>query len=66
MPETSAAERTTVIATYSSRRDAEIARDRLEDERIESFVAADDAGGMHPQLQQTQGVDLVVLDDERQ
>ena len=53
---------TAVIATYSSRRDAEIAREYLEDEGISAFFSADDAGGMHPELQRSQGVDLLVLD----
>ena len=61
MAEGLASEPTTVAATYSTRRDAEVAQSRLRDEGIESFISADDAGGMHPQLQQTQGVKLVVL-----
>lgn len=53
---------TAVIATFSSRRDAEIAREYLIDEGISAFFSADDAGGMHPELQRSQGVDLLVLD----
>lgn len=56
-------EETTVIATYSTRRDAELALDRLENENIRGFVTADDAGAMHPELQRPQGVKLVVLRD---
>ena len=52
---------TTVIASYWTRRDAEIARDHLEEAGISAFVRADDAGGMHPELQWSQGVRLVVL-----
>ncbi len=37
-----------VIETYSSRIEAEIARGKLETAGIESFVMADDAGGMYP------------------
>ena len=57
-----AAEETTIVATYTTRRDAEMAQSRLEDEGIRTFITADDAGGMHPQLQRPHGVKLVVLD----
>ena len=53
----------TVIASYWTRRDAEIARDHLEEADISAFISADDAGGMHPELQWSQGVHLVVLED---
>lgn len=53
------AEETTVIATYTTRRDAEVARDYLADADIRSFVSSDDAGGMHPQMQAPHGVKLV-------
>lgn len=53
---------TAVIATYSTRRDAEIAREYLNEEGISAFFSADDAGGMHPELQRSQGVDLLALD----
>lgn len=55
---------TTVLVTYPNRRDAEIALDRLQDEDVSAFVTADDAGGMHPHLQQTHGVKLIVLRDK--
>ncbi|MCB2199978.1 DUF2007 domain-containing protein [bacterium] len=49
-----------MIAEYSSVLDAELARSRLEASGIESWVMKDDAGGMQPQLQITQGVKLFV------
>jgi hypothetical protein len=52
-------EHTTVFAIYSTRRDAEVAREYLQDAGIETFVQADDAGGMHPQMQRPHGVKLV-------
>lgn len=61
MTEDLSSEATTIIATYSSRRDAEMAQDHLDGEDIRAFIRADDAGGMHPQLQQPHGVKLVVL-----
>jgi hypothetical protein len=52
---------TTVVATYSNRQNAEIARTQLEKQEISSFVVADD---VHPPLQLTEGVELRVLDRE--
>lgn len=59
-------ERTTVVATFSSRRDAEVARDYLADTAIRTFVSSDDAGGMHPQMQRPHGVKLVGMEEEAQ
>lgn len=50
----------TVIATYSARYDAEMAKGRLETQGIRAVLASDDAGGAYPQMQRTQGVRLVV------
>lgn len=61
MTEDRSAEETTIVATYTARRNAEMAQDLLEDEGIQAFITADDAGGMHPQLQRPHGVKLVVL-----
>lgn len=52
-------EETAVIATYTTRRDAEVAKDYLDDQGIQTFVSTDDAGGMHPQLQRPHGVKLL-------
>lgn len=52
-------EETGVFATYTTRRDAEMARDCLADAGIQAFVKSDDAGGMYPQLQSPHGVKLV-------
>lgn len=57
-----ASDKTIVVSTFPSRMDAEVAREYLADMDIEAFVSADDAGGMHPQLQQLHGVKLVVMD----
>ena len=59
-------ERTAILATYSSRLDAERAQERLEDAGIQAFISADDAGGMHPELQRTQGVELRVMSSRLQ
>lgn len=48
------------VRTYHSRVEAELASGLLEGCGIPSFVSADDAGGMRPSLQLTQGVRLIV------
>ncbi len=48
-----------MFAIYSTRRDAEVAKEYLRESDIESFVQSDDAGGMHPQMQRPHGVKLV-------
>ncbi len=60
----SAQQQSTVVASYSARHDAEIARDYLDEAGISAFMRVDDAGGMHPELQRVHGVHLVVLGDE--
>ncbi len=50
---------TTVVATYSNRQDAEIAKGQLADHDINALITADD---VHPPLQMTEGVRLRVLD----
>jgi hypothetical protein len=54
---------TTVLATYPARHYAEMARDCLSDNDIESYVAADD---VHVQLQLTEGVRLLVMQSQAQ
>jgi hypothetical protein len=57
-------DKTTIVAMYGTRRDAEMARDQLDDEGIRALITADDAGGMHPQLQPARGVKLRVLEHQ--
>ena len=59
-------EESTVFAIYSTRRDAEVAKEYLRDANIEAFVQADDAGGMHPQMQRPHGVKLVGMSSAAQ
>lgn len=54
------AENPVMIAEYASELEAEMAKSQLEAEGIESWILKDDAGGMQPQLQITQGVRLFV------
>lgn len=60
-------EETVVLKVFTTEMDAKMARDVLEDDGIKAFVSKDDAGGMEPHLQRTNGVRLVVnrVDAER-
>jgi hypothetical protein len=58
MPQNLSAEETPILATYSNRQDAEVAKARLADREIDAFIVADD---VHPPFQLTEGVELHVL-----
>lgn len=60
MTEDLASGETIVVAVYSNRHDAEVAKSFLEDQGIYSFVTADD---VHVQLQLTEGARLHVMSD---
>jgi hypothetical protein len=62
-----ASEGTAVVATYLNVIEAELARATLERAGIHAYVSRDDVGGMHPHLQITAGVRLIVnaADEER-
>ncbi len=53
-------EETVVLKVFATEIDANMARDVLQDVGIKAFVFKDDAGGMEPHLQRTNGVRLVV------
>ena len=53
-------EETIVLNVFVTEIDASMAQDILQDDGIKAFVFKDDAGGMEPHLQQTNGVRLVV------
>jgi len=59
MPQHLSAEKTAVLATYSNRQDAEVAKARLAEHEIEAPIVADD---VHPPFQLTEGVELRVLE----
>ncbi|MCS3831268.1 hypothetical protein GGP91_003369 [Salinibacter ruber] len=61
MPQNLSAEETPILATYSNRQDAEVAKARLADREIDAFIVADD---VHPPFQLTEGVELRVLEGE--
>lgn len=49
-----------LIATFRNDIDAEMAKSHIESAGIEALVVKDDAGGMLPSLQDTEGVRLMV------
>ncbi len=44
--------------------EAQIIMSHLSDENIDSLIDKDDAGGMHPHLQATQGVSILVKEED--
>lgn len=53
-------EETIILKVFVTEMDANMAQDILQDDGIKAFVLKDDAGGMEPHLQRTNGVRLVV------
>ena len=49
-----------VLKTFNNEVEAGMAQQVLQEAGMTAFVFKDDAGGMEPQLQQTNGVSLVV------
>ena len=49
-----------VLKTFNNEIEAGMAQQVLQEAGMTAFVSKDDAGGMEPQLQQTNGVRLVV------
>jgi hypothetical protein len=56
-----------VVRIFDDPTQAELAKGQLEKNGIEAYISRDDAGGMLPNLQQTEGIRLLVKEsDERQ
>ena len=53
-------EETIILKVFVTEMDANMAQDILQDDGIKALVFKDDAGGMEPHLQRTNGVRLVV------
>ncbi len=58
------ADRFIVLEEFNSEVEAEMSRAQLEASGIEAFVSKDDAGGMRPHLQLSQGVRLLVSQED--
>ncbi|MFA5834052.1 MAG: DUF2007 domain-containing protein [Bacteroidota bacterium] len=57
--------RLVIVQTFSNEINAEIAKQKLASNGIESYISKDDEGGMFPSLQQTLSVKLEVLDSNQ-
>jgi len=53
-----------VVRTFSDRIEADLAQSALEAAGIESMVRGDDAGGIQPGLWTSNGVDLLVREED--
>jgi Putative prokaryotic signal transducing protein len=53
-------EEVVVLKTFNNEIEAEMAQQMLQEAGVTAFVFKDDAGGMEPQLQRSNGVRLVV------
>ena len=56
----------TCIETYCSREEAELARSFLEANGIDAVVFTDDCGGTRPHLQLSEGVRLMVKQEDKE
>jgi hypothetical protein len=57
-------EKQVVVGEYENEIDAEIAKGHLESSGIQSSVIKDDGGGMLPSMQNTEGIQLVVAENQ--
>ena len=54
----------TIVRTFSNRQEAELALGAIRAAGIEAILRTDDAGGLRPALSWSNGVELVVRDDD--
>lgn len=59
-------EQRVVVGEYENELDAEIAKGHLTASGIPAFILKDDGGGMLPSLQDTEGVQLVVSESQKE
>jgi hypothetical protein len=59
-------EKHVVVGEYENEIDAEIAKGHLESSGIPASIIKDDGGGMLPSLQNTEGVQLLVAETQRE
>lgn len=52
------------VCVYSNQMEAEIAKGVLEENEILAFIVKDDCGGIQPQLQITEGIRLLVREQD--
>jgi len=59
-------ERQVVVGNYENELDAEIAKGHLKASGIAASIIKDDGGGMLPSLQNTEGVQLLVAETQKE
>ncbi len=55
-----------VVGEYENELDAEIAKGHLEASGVPASIMKDDGGGMLPSLQNAEGVQLIVAENQRE
>jgi hypothetical protein len=55
----------TVIKTFSTEIDAQVAKAYLDSKGIDSIIEKDDVGGLNPNFQMTSGVSLIVREQDK-
>ena len=53
-----------VVRTFSNEIDADLARSALEAAEIDSMIRSDNAGGMRPAMSMSNGVELLVREED--
>jgi len=56
--------KTVVLKIFMNEFEAELAKSMLDEEEIKSFISSDDVGGMQPPQQMTEGIRLLVLEND--
>jgi hypothetical protein len=59
-------EKTVVLKMFTNEFEAEIAKSLLKEEGIEGYISSDDVGGMQPPQQLSEGIRLIVLEEDYQ
>ena len=59
-------EKQIIVGEYENEIDAEIAKGHLESSGISASITKDDGGGMLPSLQNSEGVQLLVAESQRE
>ncbi len=59
-------ERTIVLKVFTNEFEAELAKGLLEEEEIKAYISSDDVGGMQPPQQMSEGIKLIVMENDYQ
>ncbi len=58
-------DRLTIIKTFGTEIDAQVAKAFLDSKGIDSIIEKDDVGGLNPNFQMTSGVSLIVRENDK-